>query len=590
VALAALVFGASATPGAQEFGGPVDPDIVVQRFTPVTGPHGIITVDGSRSQGHLKVASGLMLNYSTDPLVLVQGGMEPVVIVEQQLVGDLLFSIGLFDVAEVGLSLPLYGVNTATIGEEEISGVTVGDVRLRPKFTLLDREDSPIGIALIAHLTLPTGDDAAFTSSGGVSGRPGVVADVGNDDVLFAVNLSFDLHQPRDFGNLEIGSEFLFALGVDWQFVDDVYLGTELFGSTVLNDAFVKQNSPLEGVIGLEFRGPANIRYSLGTGAGIVGGYGAPAYRVFAGIQYAEDLRDTDGDGLYDDVDKCIDDPEDKDQFEDDDGCPDPDNDADGIPDVDDGCPLEPEDFDGFEDENGCPDPDNDADGVLDTMDGCPLTPGPASNEGCPIIDSDKDGLMDDVDDCPLEPEDKDGFQDEDGCPDPDNDRDGVLDAADECPNEPETINGFKDEDGCPDKGKARVVLVANEIRVLDRVYFDTGKATIKQRSFSLLDQVVLVLRANQQVEVVEVQGHTDDRGGDAFNLKLSDDRARSVYEYLVGKGIPKGRLKSKGYGETSPAVEFEGLRGRRLKRAREKNRRVQFLILKQSPVEVPIE
>ncbi len=104
------------------------------------------------------------------------------------------------------------------------------------------------------------------------------------------------------------------------------------------------------------------------------------------------------------------------------------DRDGDGIPDDVDKCPDDPEDKDGFEDEDGCPDPDNDKDGILD---------------------------VDDL--CPNDPEDKDGFEDKDGCPDPDNDKDRILDVNDKCPNEPETYNGFEDEDGCPDKGRVIV-------------------------------------------------------------------------------------------------------------------------------------
>lgn len=95
-------------------------------------------------------------------------------------------------------------------------------------------------------------------------------------------------------------------------------------------------------------------------------------------------LADEDGDGIPDVHDRCPNEPEDKDGFEDDDGCPDPDNDRDGLPDATDQCPNEAEDPDGFEDADGCPDPDNDKDGVPDTTDRCPGEPGPASNDGCP--------------------------------------------------------------------------------------------------------------------------------------------------------------------------------------------------------------
>jgi len=92
---------------------------------------------------------------------------------------------------------------------------------------------------------------------------------------------------------------------------------------------------------------------------------------------------DMDGDGITDKLDKCPNDPEDRDGFQDADGCPDPDNDHDGIPDSIDKCPNEPEDFDGFQDADGCPDPDNDGDGIPDAADKCPNEPG-VPPDGCP--------------------------------------------------------------------------------------------------------------------------------------------------------------------------------------------------------------
>ena len=80
------------------------------------------------------------------------------------------------------------------------------------------------------------------------------------------------------------------------------------------------------------------------------------------------------------------------------------DTDGDGVPDTIDRCPLDPEDRDGFQDEDGCPDPDNDGDGVVDAMDACPNNPGPLENRGCPILDRDGDGIPDDQDRCPDEP------------------------------------------------------------------------------------------------------------------------------------------------------------------------------------------
>jgi len=112
----------------------------------------------------------------------------------------------------------------------------------------------------------------------------------------------------------------------------------------------------------------------------------SPPDRCRAQEVQAAVARDTDGDGIDDSMDQCVLEPEDKDGYLDDDGCPDPDNDGDGIPDAVDQCKNEPEDFDGWQDQDGCPDPDNDGDGVADVDDFCPNTPGVAGGDkpGCP--------------------------------------------------------------------------------------------------------------------------------------------------------------------------------------------------------------
>ncbi|HSQ41051.1 MAG TPA: thrombospondin type 3 repeat-containing protein, partial [Fibrobacteraceae bacterium] len=182
-----------------------------------------------------------------------------------------------------------------------------------------------------------------------------------------------------------------------------------------------------------------------------------PTWGYFAGFSttFSFQPKDKDGDGIIGDEDKCPDEAEDNDGYEDDDGCPDLDNDGDKINDTKDKCPLQPEDLDGFEDEDGCPELDNDKDNIPDSLDKCPLIPedidGFQDEDGCPDFDNDRDMVPDSLDKCPLKLEDQDGFQDEDGCPDLDNDNDGIPDQLDACPNQAETINGFEDGDGCPD-------------------------------------------------------------------------------------------------------------------------------------------
>ena len=285
----------------------------------------------------------------------------------------------------------------------------------------------------------------------------------------------------------------------------------------------------------LDLRTDARFRYSAGENA--FGGL-----LLTAGLQlHSPRVRDRDGDGILDSVDACLDEPEDMDGWVDTDGCPELDNDNDGVVDTADTCPDDAEDVDNHADADGCPDPDNDGDGVLDGADKCA-----------------------DV------AEDKDGFEDADGCPDLDNDGDGVNDTSDKCPLEPETKNGYQDKDGCPDEVPEAVKKFSGKI---EGINFETGKATIKTDSFRVLDSAYAVLQQFPEVRV-EVQGHTDNVGDDAKNLKLSQDRAQAVVDYFVKKGLAADRLVAKGFGETKPVVENDTKANQAL------NRRVEFLLI----------
>ncbi|MCO4762867.1 MAG: OmpA family protein [Myxococcales bacterium] len=312
-------------------------------------------------------------------------------------------------------------------------------------------------------------------------------------------------------------------------------------------------------------------------------------FEFLFGASYVIDtaVRDADGDGLLDTEDKCPKKPEDKDGFQDKDGCPDPDNDGDGVLDTDDKCPNKAEDKDGWKDADGCPEFDNDNDGLPDGKDKCPNRPedkdGFKDADGCPDPDNDGDRILDKKDKCPNEA----GPASEQGCPIKDADKDGIPDKKDKCPNKPESFNGYKDDDGCPDK-KSLVVVTKNEIKILQKVFFEVNKADIKDKSYTLLDTVAVVLGKFPSITKIQVEGHTDDTGADAANMKLSAARAEAVKTYLVGKGLGASRLVAKGYGETAPLCEdaptLSKKRGRKAKRAlkkcRETNRRVQFKIV----------
>ncbi len=247
------------------------------------------------------------------------------------------------------------------------------------------------------------------------------------------------------------------------------------------------------------------------------------------------------------------------------------DADGDGILDPDDSCPNDPEDFDAYEDEEGCPeDQDTDGDGLADSVDACPVeredADGYQDGDGCPEPDNDLDTIVDAADRCPLEPEDRDGFQDADGCPDLDNDGDNIPDTSDRCPNEP----GPADEQGCP-RVYRDVEVTSTGIVIHQTIYFEFNRATIRSVSFPILDTVAQVMRDFPDISV-EIQGHTDDRGRDDYNMRLSQERAESVRQYLIQRGIAPERLTARGYGETRP------IDTNRTPAGRARNRRGEFV------------
>lgn len=119
------------------------------------------------------------------------------------------------------------------------------------------------------------------------------------------------------------------------------------------------------------------------------------------------------------------------------------------------------------------------------------------------------------------------------------------------------------------------VPVEVGQIVRLNNIFFDFAKASLKQESFSELNRVIDFLNINPTVSI-EISGHTDAVGSESDNLKLSNDRAKAVMDYLVTKGIDSSRLTFKGYGKSIPVASNDSEEGRAL------NRRVEFKILKQ--------
>jgi outer membrane protein OmpA-like peptidoglycan-associated protein len=235
------------------------------------------------------------------------------------------------------------------------------------------------------------------------------------------------------------------------------------------------------------------------------------------------------------------------------------DTDNDGVPDNVDACPK----LAGPAITNGCPDTDDD--GIADNKDKCPNVPGASKYEGCPVPDTDNDGMNDETDACPTVA----GVVEFNGCPVPDSDGDGLNDQADKCPTEagPET-NG-----GCPVKEEIKQEVREKAAFAAKNIFFKASSAELTQDSYGALDDVVTLLRENENLKM-NIEGHTDSTGSAQLNAKLSQSRADAVKNYLISKGIAASRLQSTGYGSSRPLVSNETVEGRR------KNRRVELKLV----------
>jgi len=560
------------------------PRLDVQRFDPVPQYGGFVRVREADGPDSFSVGLSVGVNYGLRPFELgtLDGYQRTVGITDHLLGVDLGVAVAPTKWLTIGVAVPALIATINGDKSQQVSealgfagtGAAFGDLAVSVGLQPLRQGSagSPVSFTVAPKVVLPTGGKMRLASSGSV--------DLGLDFAVgarwthfrFVVNAGFLVDtKSENVLNVRADDELRWGLGLGVPLAQDqVEIVMELVGGTVIDPTladtvgktpFDPTQTPLELGLGVHLN-PKNgpVHLALGAGPGIGPGFGTPDVRAWGQATIVLPAgegggRDKDKDGLVGEDDRCPFDPEDFDGFVDDDGCPDEDNDADRILDVDDECPDDPEDHDGFADEDGCPDADND-----------------------------RDGLADIEDRCPNEAEDVDGFEDEDGCNDWDNDRDGIDDADDACPLDPEVLNGVDDDDGCPDEGLVKIDADAGEIVILEKVHFETASERIRAVSHPLLDAVYQVLEQYPEIRKVEVQGHTDRRGSDSYNLDLSQRRAGQVREYLVDKGIDPSRLTARGYGETQPIDDRDNEDGW------SRNRRVQFQIQEMDTPDIDLD
>jgi len=371
------------------------------------------------------------------------------------------------------------------------------------------------------------------------------------------------------------GLGFKFKLNNGWALKEDAVIQPYLLFAPGLTYASregrIRNNNTEQNVYLLDLFGAAGINFRLGEGVGLFiqtgqhVPYGANIdgdpvrddnsfddryLQHTAGLTFAfGKMKDADGDGVSDKKDKCPGTP--AGVAVDPTGCP-LDKDADGVPDYQDKCPTEK----GLATLEGCP--DRDGDGVRDSEDKCPDTPGKAALAGCP--DADSDGVTDQSDKCPDTPA---GVAvDATGCP-LDKDADGVPDYQDRCPERA----GPASNKGCPEV-KAETKKRLQEATKF--INFEFNKAILLPSSYPTLKDLAAVMMEYPDY-TLGISGHTDNKGADNYNLRLSDDRAAAARTYMLSQAVPADRIVSHGYGETKPIADNATVQGQAT------NRRVEF-------------
>ncbi len=336
-----------------------------QRWAPAGSADGILSTQGAESREAQVLYWATWASYALNPVVVTDAdGDEVGSVVEHLMALDLVGSWALTESLEIGASLPLWMVRDGDPGFAAAEGIGLGDVALRLAYRL------QLGYftALALHLPvfLPTSSDDDVLSKGfGI--RPTLAFSQRFGALQFLLNGSYLFRGDEQVLDYDGGDEVGLSAGLRWALDEpgagQTSLVLEYALASAPKDFFAAAETPTELRGGAEVMLSDAWRLSGFAGTSTSTGVGSPDVRLGLGLAYAPEAgrrrptpEDRDGDGVPNESDQCPDAREDADGFDDEDGCPDPDNDGDGVPDEDDACPTAPETINGQSDDDGCPD------------------------------------------------------------------------------------------------------------------------------------------------------------------------------------------------------------------------------------------
>ncbi|MDP6933592.1 MAG: OmpA family protein [Myxococcota bacterium] len=598
-------------------------EINAQRFAPSTDADLFAVTQDTEVQGS-GTSGGLFYNYAKDPFIYrYDDDREEESILGSVATTDLLGAVNMGNL-QVSVDVPLH---LQSSGYHVDGFRLLGDTALGARMAFTSRATGQLGTAASARLTLPTGKGDSWLGASSATAEARLHLATG-DSLVLATNLGIRHGAKETIDELTLGTRFTWTAGASLPLTDALRIAAELDGETHLASLGSPGASPVEGLVSLRARPMGSWVASLGAGAGLSQGIGAPDVRVLAAIGWfpagsasttpmpgpVTATADSDGDGITDDADLCPDQAEDRNGQADHDGCPEG-----GLtPTI-----LRVQDPGGaqvtgatIELQSG---PET---GLWTSSDGelarslppgsyevlvsaagynstsetltVPAGPGheatfrikPAAGLGTltvNVTDADGNPLHATVRilGAPVRIQ-----TDTDGVGQgkvPPGTHELVIHAADHGV----ARRTLKVESGATASmdvvlKESRVRVTDQRIVILDKVFFELDSAVIKPESFPLLDEVVAILLDHPEIAMVEVQGHTDDQGSEEYNLKLSQSRAEAVMTYLVRAGVPGRRLVARGYGEN------RSLQDGTSEEARAANRRVEFHIVRRDPVAKP--
>ncbi len=561
--------------------------------------------------------AGGVLEYASQPLVFATPDGD---VVELDDVVGLNASIGYAPHERVRLDIAMPLFFTA-MGEEGPLGAGLGDIRASALLGLVapSEDDGGLGLGFVLHADVPTGRPEAYLGQYTVAGGVGIAATVETPRLTLSATASSELrpNTPPDERPAPTrgGDAFAWGTGLGYLIGERTGMTLEVHGEVPVDPAVrTALGTRTEALLSFKTVREDGGFLTTGLGTALSRGAGSSPLRLVVGGGYG------DPDGPFQDLD------------------------ADGIEDDDDACPEVAETFNGFQDEDGCRDalptltvravgPDGarlagaavavrgpvvkDAIGEL-VIDGDQVVPGSewevlGKQGNCLMGETSVTvGPADVMVDVPLEPVRDSSLEIEVVDPEGEPVEGAVVqirvDEAACAPQEPIALEAgsgsiplgvgthrvvvtapelstvqevLEVERDTRNTLKVtlqptKVVVEADRIQILEKVYFETGEASILERSHGLLDEIAAVI-VRESLRVA-VQGHTDDRGAEDANLDLSTRRAEAVRDYLVTAGVSEDRLTAEGFGEGDPLVPNTNTTNRT------KNRRVEFVVLPESP------